>query len=185
MEWSNINDIRCSGCRMLSGETNWLTSRSSRCFIGVNHSGMRAWPCTEWPLPQQGPFRSKEESDLKLGVIWGIPCTEHRRGLKSDVNLGDLEIQEWKSECGPDSPLVILHTLFHLAKAKDTSWEMTKEEFCQYNIGPSLGEKEKHQLWNLLHKYLVVFAFTPGELGDSKITENAFEMGIPLWSKFH
>lgn len=37
-------------------------------------------------------------------------------------------------------------------------------------------EKEKHQLWYLLHKYLVVLAFTPGELGNLKITEHVFDM---------
>lgn len=53
--------------------------------------------------------------------------------------------------------------MFHLAKAKDPSWETTEEEFNHLNIGPSLDEEEKQQLGDLLWNYCEVFAFTLGE----------------------
>lgn len=54
-------------------------------------------------------------------------------------------------------------SLFHVAKAKDPSLQMTEDEFNQLNIGLCLEEAEREKLGDLLRKYCEIFAFTPGE----------------------
>lgn len=54
---------------------------------------------------------------------------------------------------------------------------MTQEEFDQLNLGPSLSEKERQELGDLLTHYREVFAFTPYELGDTRVTEHVIDTG--------
>lgn len=72
--------------------------------------------------------------------------------------------------CGKGSVPGTLQTLFHLTKA--LSWKITKEEFLQVNIRLSLSRWDTQELEPLLICYPKLFAFTPNELGITRIPKH-------------
>lgn len=70
---------------------------------------------------------------------WKLEWNAFKNGL---IKHDELD----KVECRQSITPRTCQTLFHLAKAKDLSGEITKKVFDQLNIGPSLSEWEREKL---------------------------------------